>query len=762
MSKIGTFMLPDIRLNPAYQTNYPAMVAAANGDIAFLRMYSQILPNALSRKGPDGFEPLIVAAFYNQEASIRYLLEKGIEADVQDLNERTPLYWAAYQGHKKAAKCLLAAKSDINIKDASGLTPLMIAIEKGHTELAIWLVENGANLTFEEGYESSALHRAIQNNNPRLAVYLIEHGAPVDALNEQMESPLVLAISKDQFEVVDALIKHQANLNATYHTDDSSPLNIAVALSRNTIARRLISCGAHITITNSSRMTPLHTAALYGNNELLNILLINAPGLIDTQNIFNETPLTCVFQGYPPQCDLNDEDGKQKYDANISRRHDAIRALTRRHANTDLFDLKNETPLMKACKRGDLNAVRILLEKGADPDILDSNNLSCLHVAVALNDTAMIDLLCEHHADIEHIDSRGYSPLILALLSTNYEALERLLIFGANPDLGSVDGLLPLSLSIQRLPLRFSSLLLEYTAEVNGGIGQNRGQPMITAFKSNNYEGAELLLEHGAPSYFGGYMCSHYMMSPQQRDIHALISRTWHHDTLLYNKIRRNLIDAVRNTLFDQNGRILEATPTIRKRDFRACTSIDMNSLLTKAEIEKEKLSLYTRWKQTYIDWFAQHYINSIQSKPSVKALKKQSNRSKKKHKRELDLTALPIGDLFPDTYDIIAGLTKSSLSQYPALSRGDIAKVRHSLRNLEPLAIKMVERRLKEEMKTFTPAYSYPASPRRRPDRDTPPPGKRFKDRENLPEGNNAKRNKSLKESNNSGETRSKLKKIN
>ena len=63
-------------------------------------------PKLVNTKDSRGFTPLIFATMYNQEKSVRLLLEKGADTTIQDNESKTALNYASEKGFQSIVDLL--------------------------------------------------------------------------------------------------------------------------------------------------------------------------------------------------------------------------------------------------------------------------------------------------------------------------------------------------------------------------------------------------------------------------------------------------------------------------------------------------------------------------------------------------------------------------------------------------------------------------------------------------------------------------------
>ncbi|MBW5390752.1 ankyrin repeat domain-containing protein [Brachyspira hampsonii] len=121
----------------------------------------------IEAKDDDGINALVYASTYNNEEMVKFLLEKGADANTvcEIENEHTdisstPLMNAAYRGNTNIINMLLENGADINYTTDFGMTALMMAASFNQFEAAKVLLENNADTSVTDEYGRTALDLA--------------------------------------------------------------------------------------------------------------------------------------------------------------------------------------------------------------------------------------------------------------------------------------------------------------------------------------------------------------------------------------------------------------------------------------------------------------------------------------------------------------------------------------------------------------------------------------------------------------------------
>ncbi len=115
--------------------------------------------------------------------------------------------------------------------------------------------------------------------------------------------------------------------------------------------------------------------------------------------------------------------------------------LAARRVNVEARNAQDESPLMMAALKGNLDAVRALLASDAD---VNKTGWAPLHYAASAGSpqhTQIIALLLENHAYIDAASPNGTTPLMMAAHYGSTESVQLLLDEGADPTLKNQLGL---------------------------------------------------------------------------------------------------------------------------------------------------------------------------------------------------------------------------------------------------------------------------------------------------------------------------------
>jgi hypothetical protein len=207
--------------------------------------------------------------------------------------------------------------------------------------------------------------------------------------NKRGGSPLYYAALCGFQDLVENLIaKYPQHVNASggcYVT----PLVAALAGKHFQTAKLLHLCGADPNVQYCVGNTPLHSAACYGDVEIVQILL-NLEADVNIRNNDSETPLDYVSVAPSDSGDVPD------YSQSLAN---VARLLLDRGADINTRDIFGWTPLHSAAYMRRIDVIRVLLERGANTGPEDKQGRTPFSLAKKYGYDEIMKLLSEHGAE---------------------------------------------------------------------------------------------------------------------------------------------------------------------------------------------------------------------------------------------------------------------------------------------------------------------------------------------------------------------------
>lgn len=170
-------------------------------------------------------------------------------------------------------KCLLALGVLSPGAWASSYDDFFAAIKRNDPDTLAQLAQRGFDLNTLDPGGQHPLYLALRDESDRVAMFLLSRPeVKVEHRNAKGESPLMMAALKGKLELVRRLIDRQAEVNkpgwaplhyaATHASERSLP-----------VVRLLLEYHAFIDAQSPNGSTPLMMAALYGNPQVVRLLL---------------------------------------------------------------------------------------------------------------------------------------------------------------------------------------------------------------------------------------------------------------------------------------------------------------------------------------------------------------------------------------------------------------------------------------------------------------------------------------------------------
>ena len=230
---------------------------------------------------------------------------------------------------------------------------------------------------------------------------------PMEAPPEPAGTPLHQAVRQGDVAAVERLLAQGADVNATDEYG-RTPLHLA---DDPKIAEMLLAKGASLNAPDNTGNTPLHIAAVYGNVEVMKLLIVKGAEVNARAPVSGWTPL---------------------HSAALQGQLEAAKVLLAAGADPNAKASLGDTPLHFGAMKGYDQLVALLLDKGADVNAKGNNALTALHYAAEKGYRSVVEVLLAHGADVTAKDNNGKTPLALAVANKRRSTVQLLKEHGAN------------------------------------------------------------------------------------------------------------------------------------------------------------------------------------------------------------------------------------------------------------------------------------------------------------------------------------------
>jgi ankyrin repeat protein/ribosomal protein L21E len=271
------------------------------------------------------------------------------------------LLHSASGNHAEVVRAILAQNpGKINAK-ANNVTALHGASHEGHLEVVKFLLEHGADVLATDEGGNTPIHYAAHNDHADvLEVLLAKDESNVDVVNFKLDTALILATCKQSYHSVEVLLRHSANVNAQDH-DGDTPLHCAIINRCHPAIDMLVrQPKVDFTVINNRGLNVLQLAAAAGDVYAVEQILLHAPRHV--VNIQNDDGFTALH--------LASSKGNLKA---------AELLITLGHADMELTNIKQHTPLLTGLSQAEASIVELLVSHGANVNAVDSDGTCALH-----------------------------------------------------------------------------------------------------------------------------------------------------------------------------------------------------------------------------------------------------------------------------------------------------------------------------------------------------------------------------------------------
>ncbi|XP_051912167.1 ankyrin repeat domain-containing protein 16 [Hippocampus zosterae] len=279
----------------------------------------------------------------------------------------------------------------------SGDTLVHYAARHGHLDILDFLVkEIGTDVEVYNNDYKRPLHEAASMGHLACVSYLLQEGAKVDSLKKADWTPLMMACTRRNLDVIRELIERSAD-PFLKNKDGWNAFHIACREGDPLVIRYLLDVAPDVWRSESkTRRTPLHTAAMHGCEEVVDILLERCDYTPDNKDSCGATPfmdavrnghisvarlLLAKHQASPTAVDTL---GVQPvHQVAVTGQDEALRFLVRElHVDVNQRATGLQlTSLHYAAKEGHVSTIKTLLDLGADLHAQDKKGRTALHMA---------------------------------------------------------------------------------------------------------------------------------------------------------------------------------------------------------------------------------------------------------------------------------------------------------------------------------------------------------------------------------------------
>lgn len=379
-----------------YNKESALMKASASGNIEIVRLLLESR-TGINTTTEEGWNSLALAAAEGHSDICQLLLNNGALLEIA--GAVSVLHLAAKNGHVQTCRLLIAAGIDLNITDNLNMTPMGVAAKNGQLAVCKLLLELGANINHTSGKGKSILFLAISSGNLELVQYLLADGTGL-TLQVGDKTPLIMAAQKNKTNILRWLLAEGAPVNQADKNNHTALMSACSAGTLETVSL-LLQHGAKMDMTNNAGMTPLLLAVINRNAGIVELLIKNGvPLFSDRHEGFKALTLAV-----------------ERTSVNIAslllKAHVPVEPV-RFIGNSRSPSLLN-IAIQPNHKWSIVEILELLLKNGASTRRTDENGDNALMLATKLKMKSAIDLLGKYGAQVGQTNKDGKNALQIAI-----------------------------------------------------------------------------------------------------------------------------------------------------------------------------------------------------------------------------------------------------------------------------------------------------------------------------------------------------------
>lgn len=406
----------------------------------------------IPKQKPRTLNCLHIAAYVGNESLVDLYLGHGINVNVQNTKFDTALLWSTRWNHVGVSRQLLKRGADPTLETDRGSTPLYWAVRFKHPDMVRLLLEESdvdVNHKRKVGLVAPIVQAATLGVVD-ISELLLEHCADPNIADLNGETAIHHASREGHADVINVLLKHGANGDDSDSRGDTG-LTFAAKNGKADAVRILLDAGADIWHTNYEGKDVWYYSIEHTEDDVLKVLVdfiqskkspdISEP-VVDFQLQVKRSPICLAATigacnkieallklGIDPM-DCDDDSNTFLHSAAKHDQSDVIRQF-HAHISVNNQNVKGDTPLHIACRRGHHKTITSLIKCKPKTNIDNEHGETALHCA-AMSETVLpktIKILIDHTINIHNYDTLndpdlvGNSPLHTAALHANEKVL---------------------------------------------------------------------------------------------------------------------------------------------------------------------------------------------------------------------------------------------------------------------------------------------------------------------------------------------------
>ncbi|CAD7957778.1 unnamed protein product [Amoebophrya sp. A120] len=523
------------------------------------RGMNKLDPNLCDRKGRTALMYCCSDGYLN---IISRLIALRAQIDRKDNVGQTALFAACKNGQTQSLAMLLCAGAKVEVHDAFFTFPLHVVVDSGHEQMANMLIRMSASVNVYDSQGRSPLMFAMDTRNGKIVRQILEEHPELDVVDGRGWNIFIYAVQtqllKELGEVLLGFGDEIKNVTGWKDPQGMCALHHAVTMGSFAEVELLTRILPNVTQGDCNDNTSLHLACQEGNGQILRHLLefiftdsvayvieeadeevAARKKMLEEQRATAQAELrsaygtkvepikTVKFHDFvrkknerrmrKSKAELElERQLKEREEAALGQSSDAARRLS--EMTVDFRNVQEETPLLLACSRGNMNCVLLLLDRRnpvvADASAVDRNGKNMLHHACSGRNLDLVNLLLVNkdctslfgtpnkHLAFESIDvnaqtNDGTTAAMIAARDGNWSLIPGLVLAGASLNMKDKDEYTALHWACHEGETACVATLLDCKANLNE-VDAAGWTPMHLATHVGCNDAAQLLIDMGA------------------------------------------------------------------------------------------------------------------------------------------------------------------------------------------------------------------------------------------------------------------------
>jgi ankyrin repeat protein len=238
----------------------------------------------------------MLACMGGREQIVSMLLERtDVEVEATDTAGRTPLLIAAWENQTGVVRLLLeTGRVNVNATNHDGWTALLYAVDHSNMDFVKLLLDAGAEHTRTvDIYKSTPLNRACYRGRIDIAEVLMANSSPnAEAVNSAFQTATAFG-NEDCLTLLLATKLVDSKAKGKY---GRTAFCSAASKGRRALCATLLHLEADPAVEDDDGDTPLHKAASYGKDQVVDLIVDSGKANIDATDKKGRTPLSYTVE----------------------------------------------------------------------------------------------------------------------------------------------------------------------------------------------------------------------------------------------------------------------------------------------------------------------------------------------------------------------------------------------------------------------------------------------------------------------------------